>query len=627
MKKPKSFNDLPRPLFDAGAYAVVGTIAGILTGGFAADAAAALLDSLDPFFRSCGIRAPDPDPAVSAALWTAVLALVGVAAAANRYFRFHNGAWMGPKPSRDPTYGTARLESRPARLRKRFCVWRKGEDPKPGVVVGGIGSRRDLLLTANVSGALLLLGGTGSGKTTSVLAPTQVCLIKSGASCITTDPKGELWALTGRLSLAEPGRKTVLIDFSDPRRSDCWNPLQPALDCISERFGRSRDEAAVELRMLADTLIPQNPRESSPIWSQGARTLFMGIAAFVIESPLIPDEARNLATIAELVSIPQEDMEGIVRRLPDSSPAKPSLMQIVTAAEETFAGFRSNFFSYIEVYGDPSISRMLSESDWRAEDFLEGPVQIYVRFSSTTAAFDALITALVSSVIGSLRRLADTRCSGRLPIDTYLLLEEFPQIPKLGNFARDIAVTRSTGIKIAIAAQDRSQIRARYGEDAGAIFANCGTTVFCASSDLETNDYYSRSLGCYTTEVKSKTRALGPIGNGSEGTSLHEVPLFRKEDLARWNYRTGHLVITGDGPCACSSVPISKTFAGDRLGLEGKEPDPRKLSELTPRREVRNPDPAKVWRWNDAPDSDAAASAIAEAIAGMELTDIDPRFL
>ena len=624
--KPKSYNRLPNPLLDAAVYAAAGAAAGLLTGGLAADAAEFLLESIGPFLGSCGMLAPEPDPAVAVAIWTALLALVGVAAAADRYCRFHCGAWLGPRPSRDPTYGTARLESRPSRLLERFRAWREGEPPEPGIVVGGIGGRRDLLLTSPVRGGALLLGGTGAGKTTSVLAPTQTALIRSGASCLTTDPKGELWALTGAFSLAQPGRKTILLDFSDPWRSDSWNPLQPALDCAREEHGRRRDEMSLELRILADALIPRNPKESSPIWSQGARMLFLGIAAFVAESPLVPDDARNLATVAELVSVPQEDLAEIVGRLPNGSPARTSLMQIVSAAEETFAGFRSNYLAHIEIYGDPAVSRMLGRSDFRAEDFLKGPVQVYARFSSTTGAYDALVTALASSTIGSLRRLADCRCAGTLPIETFLLLEEFPQIPKLENFARDIAVTRSTGIRIVIAAQDRSQITARYGQDAGAIFANCDQTVFCASSDLETNDYYSRALGCYTAEVKSRTRALGTAGSGSEGTSLHEVPLFRKEDLARWDYRTGHLVITKDGPCACSSRMVSETFAGDMLGLDGKEPDAAKLAELAPKREVRNPEPAKVWRWKEAPDSDTATSAIADAIAEMGRSD-DPRYL
>lgn len=49
----------------------------------------------------------------------------------------------------------------------------------------------------------------------------------------------------------------------------------------------------------------------------------------------------------------------------------------------------------------------------------------------------------------------------------------------------------------------------------------------------------------------------------------------------------GHLVIKGGNAYACSSLPISKTFAGDALGLSRKEPDVALRASLTPERCIR----------------------------------------
>lgn len=104
--------------------------------------------------------------------------------------------------------------------------------------------------------------------------------------------------------------------------------------------------------------------------------------------------------------------------------------------------------------------------------------------------------------------------------------------------------------------------------------------------------------------------------------SLHEAKLFRPEDLARWDWRAGHLVVDRGDVFACSSLPLSKTFVGDSLGLGGREPDAAKLDELRPERPVRDVGHAPVWSWS-APGANGAAADIAAAIAGAG----DPRYL
>lgn len=93
------------------------------------------------------------------------------------------------------------------------------------------------------------------------------------------------------------------------------------------------------------------------------------------------------------------------------------------------------------------------------------------------------------------------------------------------------------------------------------------------------------------------------------------------EDLAKWNWQAGHLVIEGGRAYACSSLPVSKTFAGKALGLRGREPDVAARAELAPERTASNTEPASIWRFDleDDLESDAIAISIEEAA--------DPRYL
>lgn len=615
--KTKTYNRLPRPVLRFLAYlAALAALAAFLAPAFWAAAGddlarawRALLGSRPPGAREC------------AAVLCAAVPTAAAGLALKDWSGFHDGAWLGERPSSSRVHGNVRLLSAPGALKRAFKVWRKGRSPKPGFVVGGIGADRGRLLVDD-STHLLCIGGTGAGKTASMVSLCTLELMHaSGNPCaVVLDPKGELYALTGAYA-ERMGKKAVCVDFSDAASSDGWNPLQPAIDCAKGANGRSPSEMPGELRVLADALVPDR-RESAPIWSQAARILFCGIAAFVCESPAVPDECRNLSTVASIATMEREDLADIASRLDAASSARMQLDAVLNSPDETYGGFRMNLNAYLNVYADPSVSGMLADSGLSAEDFLEGGVFLYVRFSSSSQAYDALVAALVGSLMGGLRRLAEGRCGGRLPHPVFWILEEFGQLPEIKDLPRHMSVVRSQGMRVALVLQARAQVDAKYGEEAPTVFNNVDTTLFLASSDKGTCEHYSETLGSYTvgTESRSWTKGSSSYSSGTtEGTC--EARLFRPEDLAKWDWRAGHLVIKKGQAYACSSKPVFDTFVGDALGLGGGEPDVAALARMRPERPTRRSGPAPVWDWRSRKED--AIAGIASAIG----TSIDPRLL
>ena len=72
----------------------------------------------------------------------------------------------------------------------------------------------------------LIIGSTGSGKTTTFINPMVQILseTQAGSSMILTDPKGELFQLHSQ-KLVERGYKVMVLDLRDPYSSYIWNPL------------------------------------------------------------------------------------------------------------------------------------------------------------------------------------------------------------------------------------------------------------------------------------------------------------------------------------------------------------------------------------------------------------------
>ena len=92
----------------------------------------------------------------------------------------------------------------------------------------------------------LVIGTTGSGKTTTFINPTVQILSQSKAkpSMLLSDPKGELYALHAK-SLQDKGYEVKVLDLRNPFNSIKWNPLErPFL--MYQRMLHLEDEVQVD---------------------------------------------------------------------------------------------------------------------------------------------------------------------------------------------------------------------------------------------------------------------------------------------------------------------------------------------------------------------------------------------
>lgn len=101
------------------------------------------------------------------------------------------------------------------------------EVPKAGGIV--INSRkvngRDEVIYNDGSEHHVIIGSTGSGKTTQIVVPSVISIADSGASMILFDPKGELYKLMSPY-LEARGYTCRLLDYTDPSSGVCFNQMQ-----------------------------------------------------------------------------------------------------------------------------------------------------------------------------------------------------------------------------------------------------------------------------------------------------------------------------------------------------------------------------------------------------------------
>lgn len=101
------------------------------------------------------------------------------------------------------------------------------EVPTAGGIV--INSRkvngRDEVIYNDGSEHHVIIGSTGSGKTTQIVVPSVISIADSGASMILFDPKGELYKLMSPY-LEARGYTCRLLDYTDPSSGVCFNQMQ-----------------------------------------------------------------------------------------------------------------------------------------------------------------------------------------------------------------------------------------------------------------------------------------------------------------------------------------------------------------------------------------------------------------
>ena len=439
--------------------------------------------------------------------------------------------------------------------------------------------KKDYKITFAKPAHTLIIGTTGSGKTTTFINPTVQILAntKGKPSMLISDPKGELYALHAK-SLIKRGYAVKVLDLRNPYCSIRWNPLEKPYEMYQEMlsledkvvvneeegyyvfedkiyYDVNEKNAAVQVRKQAifdevyedlndicSVLCPVKSK-NEPIWESGAKNFILAITLAMLEDSEKPElgmtkEKFNFYNVMKIATNTQNDCEDLIEYFAGRSPISKSVSlskQVLDASDKTRGSYLSTIFDKLSLFSDMSICSLTSANEIDLGEIATKPTALFLQIPDEKETRHTLAGMVILQTYKALVAKANTYPDLSLPRSVYLLLDEFGNLPQIHKLEQMITVGRSRRIWLALVVQSYAQLAKVYDDkSADIIKSNCNIQIFIGTTDLKTIDEFSKKCGNYSIIQKNVSFSSSNSGVGSS-ISVKERPLIYPTELQQLN--------------------------------------------------------------------------------------------
>ena len=477
------------------------------------------------------------------------------------------------------------------------------EQKADGVPVRAFMNKKGQLEVNYMKGAhALVIGATGSGKTTTFINPMIQLLGANpcGSSMIISDPKGELFDLHSQL-LKDNGYDVLLLNLRDTYESSRWNPLESIWDAYQEYCEKGKgivlhkdsmsdyedlkimdpdvevgevwaswegkayadiqhctDDVAVAKQKIYDEMyedlndlvsgICPITNEKDPLWEKGARSIILATCLAMLEDSENPElgmtkDKYNFFNVTKILTNSADEYKELKNYFEGRSQLSQAYTlsrQVMAAADQTLSSYMSITFDKLNIFNDRGICGLTSATDIRAEQFADRPTALFLKIPDEKDTRHGLAALFILSVYKALIKVASAREDLSLPRNVYFILDEFGNIPKIEKFDKMITVGRSRKIWFNMVIQSYSQLNNVYGETcADIVKSNCAMKMFIGSNDIGTCKEFSELCGNKTVRTTSSSTSLGSKeGDMSISSQVQSRPLIYPSELQKLNNKT-----------------------------------------------------------------------------------------
>lgn len=470
----------------------------------------------------------------------------------------------------------------------------------------------------------MIIGTTGSGKTSSYISPSIEILsnTKEKPSLFIADPKGELFRKHAS-SLKGKGYKIKMLDLRNPYTSIRWNPLERIWDMnerkkkiredviLKEELGyyelygnkyysrESLDEAILATKQkyedtiyedLHDIVLGLCPIKSDkdPIWERGAQNMIFAIAIAMLEDADVSGtdmckEKYNFYNIMKIATSTQKNCKELKKYFKDREPLSKSITlstQVLDAPDRTRDSYLSGMQNALSMFSDLSLCALTSRDDTDFKNMADIPTVYFLQIPDERETRHPLASLIVLHAYKELVSRANLEKDLSLPRNVYFLLDEFGNLPKIPKIEQMITVGRSRKIWFCVVLQSYAQLEMVYGKSAAMIIkSNCNIHIFIGTTDLATIEEFSKKCGNYAVIRRSISNVENELDEHIS-MDIKERPLIYPSELQKLNKpgNMGNAIVSvfGYNPIRSKFTPyyLAKSYIKGEAKVKEREAKP-----------------------------------------------------
>jgi type IV secretion system protein VirD4 len=506
-----------------------------------------------------------------------------------------------------------------ARWAKKSEIRKVGLMSERGILVGR--HKGDYLMLDGHQ-HVMLAAPTRSGKGVSVVIPN--CL-QWPDSMVILDIKQENWNITSGFR-ARHGQDCFLFNpGATDYRSHRWNPLGYVGDDAASRID--------DIQKIAGFVYPDT-QGADPIWAASCRSLFLGIALYLLESDGLPvtlGEVLRQATKGDAKRFARIIAEREEEGDPLSAACIGALHDYLDTSTNTRTSIRKTFTSRLELWMNPVLDAATAANDFDLRELRQKRMSIYIGITpDNLERLAPVINLFLQQVIDLNTRAMPKRGDH----DVLLLMDEFAAVGKIPALKKGVAYMAGYNLRMLPIFQTPAQLKDTelYGpEGARTLMDNHALKIVFAPNNMHDAKEISEELGTQTVTSTSRSRPdIFTKGTKSHSESDQRRELLLPQEVKDIGKKREIILMEGCRPIMADKVRyFEDSLFMDRLkaispslnGSENKFPTEDELVAAATSGELA--DSVPMLEQVGQTESTLTAADVAAAAGGKSLRDVE----
>lgn len=339
-------------------------------------------------------------------------------------------------------------------------------------------------------GHILVIGGSGQGKTQGIVIPTMKTWI---GSKIILDCKGDLQLHYDELYQGT-GNTVNLFAPGTPEISCRYDPYE-----LLREGGE--DNLAGNIGDLARILLPAPPHTADPIWHESAVALLTGAILYAIHLDQSFIDTISWVVNTEILEVLSTILES------DDTEAKLFVKELGSVPKKVIRNIGMELSSLVPLIANSAMRNAFSPDDthqtlsWGKLNSLTEPLDTLLLIpEADLAQWEPMLRIMIEQLIRTLeRRPARTYKEDELP-PLLILLDEFARLGRVPSIKNGLTTLRSRGVTMSLIIQSLASLNELYGDAVSrVILDNCSYKVILGAGDVESCRYFSELVGTAST--------------------------------------------------------------------------------------------------------------------------------